>query len=208
MEAHTLRVLEYEKIRALLLSHATCELGKERVRLMAPLTDAREIEQPARADPVHAALILLDLLEGQAEGFAKLFLAHAKKRATQPHASADMDIDRARAMFAFHPFYGLIVRHQHLRCCATHDIPPAAIAVNAATPRRSSRPPFIFRQLFFLFSIIAVLRISETFSGSFFIVVDSFRSCFLYEIIKSAALSFISPIKSLRHFTPSFIFPV
>lgn len=60
MEAHTLRVLEYEKIRALLLSHATCELGKERVRLMAPLTDAREIEQ-RQAETSEATALLEDL---------------------------------------------------------------------------------------------------------------------------------------------------
>ena len=96
--------------------------------------DAGEVEQPARADPVHAALILLDLLEGQAQGFAKLFLAHAKKRATQPHPRADMDIDRARAMLAFNPLHCLIVRHCHLRCCVSHECSPAAIAVNAAPP--------------------------------------------------------------------------
>ena len=33
------------RVRELLLAHASCELGKERVRAMAPLTDLREIEQ-------------------------------------------------------------------------------------------------------------------------------------------------------------------
>ena len=39
---------------------------------------ARKLVQPARPDAVGAALILLHLLEGETERFAKLFLAHAK----------------------------------------------------------------------------------------------------------------------------------
>ncbi|NLB94268.1 MAG: endonuclease MutS2 [Armatimonadetes bacterium] len=45
MDEQSLRVLEYERVRELLLAHASSELGKERVRAMVPLTDLREIEQ-------------------------------------------------------------------------------------------------------------------------------------------------------------------
>jgi hypothetical protein len=46
------------------------------------------------ADAVGATLIFLNLLEGQADGFAKTFLGQPKKSATQAHATADMDVDR------------------------------------------------------------------------------------------------------------------
>ncbi|MDH7570977.1 MAG: endonuclease MutS2, partial [Armatimonadota bacterium] len=60
MDAHTTKVLEYEKVRALLLAHASCELGRERVRAMAPLTDLREVEQ-RQAETTEARKLLDDL---------------------------------------------------------------------------------------------------------------------------------------------------
>src|SRR6476661_4588774 len=53
-----------------------------------------ELEQAARADAVGAALVLLDLLKGQADGRAELFLAHAEKGAALAHPRANMDINR------------------------------------------------------------------------------------------------------------------
>jgi len=57
MDEQSLRVLEYERVRELLLAHASCELGKERVRAMAPLTDLREIEQ-RQAETAEACLVI------------------------------------------------------------------------------------------------------------------------------------------------------
>ena len=39
MNAHSLRVLEYEQIRALLAEQISTDLGRERVAEMAPLDD-------------------------------------------------------------------------------------------------------------------------------------------------------------------------
>ena len=47
------------------------------------------------ADPVRALLVFLDLLEGQAEHIAKLFLAHADRNTAHAHPAADFLIDRA-----------------------------------------------------------------------------------------------------------------
>ncbi len=60
MDEHTLKVLEYEKIRGMLLAHTSCELGKERVRGMAPLIEAREVEQ-RQAETTEACAVLDDL---------------------------------------------------------------------------------------------------------------------------------------------------
>ena len=54
----------------------------------------RQIEQPAGADAVDALLVLLDLLEGQAELLAELLLAHAEQHAAEAHPAADMHVDR------------------------------------------------------------------------------------------------------------------
>jgi hypothetical protein len=51
------------------------------------------LEQAAGAHAVRAALVFLNLLEGQARGLAKLFLAHAHKVAAQAQAHADMNIN-------------------------------------------------------------------------------------------------------------------
>ena len=56
-----------------------------------------ELEKPARTDSVGATLILLDLLEGEIEGLAKLSLGHPEQRTPQAHASADMNVDRPRS---------------------------------------------------------------------------------------------------------------
>jgi len=57
MDEQSLRVLEYERVRELLLAHASSELGKERVRAMVPLTDLREIEQ-RQAETAEACLAI------------------------------------------------------------------------------------------------------------------------------------------------------
>ena len=72
-----------------LLGHVVEEEGDGHVE------HAGKVEQAGGADAVDAALILLDLLEGQAERFAKLLLGHAQQGAAQPDAGADMGVDRA-----------------------------------------------------------------------------------------------------------------
>src|SRR5258708_39580239 len=52
-----------------------------------------ELEEPARANTVGTALVLLDLLESKPDSGAQLLLAHAQKGATLPHARADVDIN-------------------------------------------------------------------------------------------------------------------
>ena len=52
-----------------------------------------QVEQPARADTVNAALVFLDLLEGEPDGLAELCLANAKQIAAQAHPGTDMDVD-------------------------------------------------------------------------------------------------------------------
>ena len=54
----------------------------------------REIEQPAGADAVDALLVLLDLLEREAQLLAELFLAHAEQHAAKADAAADVHVDR------------------------------------------------------------------------------------------------------------------
>ena len=57
--------------------------------------DLAELVQPRRADPVDAALVLLDLLEGQARAAdAEPLLAHAEQRAPQAQPAADVHVDR------------------------------------------------------------------------------------------------------------------
>src|SRR5215471_618672 len=51
-----------------------------------------ELVEPARTDAVGAALVLLNLLEGEPDGCSQLLLAHAEQRATLTHARADMNI--------------------------------------------------------------------------------------------------------------------
>src|SRR5829696_6874997 len=53
-----------------------------------------ELVKPARTDAVGAALVLLDLLEGEPDGRPELLLAHSQERAALTHARADMDVYR------------------------------------------------------------------------------------------------------------------
>ena len=53
-----------------------------------------DVLQAARADPVGALLVFLDLLERDAEMLAELLLAHPQHHATQTNPTADMDVDR------------------------------------------------------------------------------------------------------------------
>src|SRR5712691_4151915 len=48
MNPHTLKVLEYEQVRALLLEQINTDLGRERVAELAPLDDEEEIRKRLR----------------------------------------------------------------------------------------------------------------------------------------------------------------
>jgi len=50
--------------------------------------------QSAGAHPIGASLVFLHLLKGQSDRLSEFFLAQAEHVAAQPHAGADMDIDR------------------------------------------------------------------------------------------------------------------
>src|SRR5947207_13589834 len=45
MDAHTLELLEFDKVRDLLAGHAACSLGKELARAVAPSTDADAVRR-------------------------------------------------------------------------------------------------------------------------------------------------------------------
>jgi len=55
---------------------------------------AAQVVETARADAVGAAFVFLDLLKGQPDGFAELFLAEAEQRPALANLSADVDINR------------------------------------------------------------------------------------------------------------------
>ena len=69
--------------------------------------------QPARADPVGATLVFLNLLEGQADGLPQPFLAQTEHVPTEPNSGTDMDIDRVRlvALPTTRPSDQLLRRH-------------------------------------------------------------------------------------------------
>ena len=71
------------------------------------LQDVRDLLQPARADAVRALLVLLHLLEGEAERVAELFLTHAEHHAAHTHACAHVLVGRI----------GRLLRH-HVVCSA------------------------------------------------------------------------------------------
>ena len=52
--------------------------------------------QAAGADPVRALLVLLDLLERDAEGVPETFLAHPDHHAAHPDAGTDVLVDGIR----------------------------------------------------------------------------------------------------------------
>lgn len=54
--------------------------------------ETRYLVELGRADPVGAALLFLNLLEGQAEALGQALLAHAQLLAAQTHAAIDVDI--------------------------------------------------------------------------------------------------------------------
>ena len=56
-----------------------------------------QVEKPARSDAVDAALVFLDLLEGEPDGLDGLFLAHAKQVAAQAHPGTERYINRVGA---------------------------------------------------------------------------------------------------------------
>ena len=75
------------------MSHASHDSMRQQVSMI------RDLLQATRTNPVHALFIFLDLLERQLQLLAELFLAHAQKDASHPHAAADMPINRIRRLF-------------------------------------------------------------------------------------------------------------
>ena len=65
--------------RSAVATDMRCLLEKE---LHGYIEDLRDLEQPARADAVHALLVFLNLLEGQSHAFAEALLTHAKQHST------------------------------------------------------------------------------------------------------------------------------
>src|SRR5438046_7740239 len=58
------------------------------------LQDVRDVLQSTRADAVGALLVLLHLLECQAERVAEVCLAHRKHHPSHAYAAADVPVDR------------------------------------------------------------------------------------------------------------------
>jgi hypothetical protein len=63
-------------------------------KLTGTFENGRNVLQTAGADAVGALFIFLDLLEGDAQRFAQLFLTHAEHGPAKPDPAADMDVDR------------------------------------------------------------------------------------------------------------------
>src|SRR5262249_41669619 len=63
-----------------------------------------DIVQAAGGDAVDALLVLLDLLEGDAEEFGQALLAHADLQAPGAYALANSAIDSIRCAFVIHDF--------------------------------------------------------------------------------------------------------
>jgi hypothetical protein len=82
--------------------------------------DTAQVMQATRPDSIGAPLVFLNLLKGQPDGLAELFLAQAEHVAAQPHARADMDVDWVRlvAFSATRP-PGLLL-HSHLSVDRLH----------------------------------------------------------------------------------------
>src|SRR5690606_861861 len=95
------------------------------------LEDRGDGLEAAGADAVGALLVFLDLLEGDAEMLAELFLTHADHVAPQADAATDMDVDRIRLLLA--------LGHRSSPSSAGNppDRPPAVVA--AGVPRDSQR---------------------------------------------------------------------
>jgi hypothetical protein len=72
-----------------------------------------QIVEPARADPVGATFIFLDLLERKFDGSGELLLAYAKECPPQAHPVADMNIDRTRPPAFRRPLRSTIKRSPH-----------------------------------------------------------------------------------------------
>jgi hypothetical protein len=60
---------------------------------------SRNLLESARANPVNALFIFLDLLKCQTQGFSQFFLAHAKHHAPHADAAADVAIDGVGGFF-------------------------------------------------------------------------------------------------------------
>src|SRR5689334_18488365 len=92
----------------------------------------RELVQPARPDAVGAALVLLDLLERDADRLRELLLAHAEQGTAHAEPRADMDVDRVRALAAATAAAGTLHRVGH------GALSSAAVAIAAASPVKPS----------------------------------------------------------------------
>ena len=75
---------------------------------------ARDLLQPASANPVRAFLVFLHLLECEPQRFAELLLAHAQNDAPHAHAAADVTINRIGTflIFSAEMFSSLIIPTQ------------------------------------------------------------------------------------------------
>src|SRR5438046_3819994 len=73
------------------------------------LQDVRDVLQSTRADAVGALLVLLHLLERQAERIAEVCLAHRKHHPPHANAGADVPVDR---------IWGLLGHPAALRGCS------------------------------------------------------------------------------------------
>src|SRR3954452_13266645 len=78
------------------------------------LQDNRYLLQSARADPVGAFLVLLDLLEGEAERVPELFLTHAQHHPAHTDPAADMLIDRVGHLLGHTALLGNFPREAQL----------------------------------------------------------------------------------------------
>ena len=80
--------------------------------------DTAQIMQATRPDTIGAPLVFLNLLKSQPDSLTELFLAQPEHVAAQPHARADMNVNRVRlvALSATRP-PGLLL-HRHLRSIA------------------------------------------------------------------------------------------
>jgi hypothetical protein len=103
------------------------------------LQSVGDVIEAIGSDPVGAVLIVLDLLAGNAECVGQFLLRHAEQQSAQPHAGADMRVDRVGGSVREHENPG---RRQdkpghriHLMCVA----PPFCISDSPRKPPKSER---------------------------------------------------------------------
>ncbi len=93
MDEHTLKLLEFDKVRELVARRAASDLGRERIHHLAPTTDRSAIE----ADQALVAEMVQAIGQGSAPGFADLRDVRADVRRARAEATLDADALRAIA---------------------------------------------------------------------------------------------------------------